>query len=77
MTSNINDLNSTLNLITGNLEKKKYSLASSRVERLFQLKITMSSNIKSLESLHSNILKEIKSEQNPIKNIMNSTFTKL
>ena len=77
LTSNINDLNSTLNLITGNLEKKKYSLASSRVEKLFQLKVTMSSNIKSIESLHSNILKEIKSEQNPIKNIMNSTFTKL
>ena len=47
--SNINDLNSSLNLITGNLEKKKYSLASSRIDKLFQLKNTMLTNIKSLE----------------------------
>ena len=77
LTSNINDLNSTLNLITGNLEKKKYSLATSRVEKLIQLRTTMSTNVKSLESLHLNALKEIKSEQNSNKKIMNSTSIKL
>ena len=55
LTSNINDLNSNLNLITGNLEKKKYSLATSRVEKLFLLKNTMSTNVKSIESLQLKI----------------------
>ena len=77
LSSNINDLNSNLNLITGNLEKKKYSLASSRVEKLFQLKNTMTTNIKSLESLQSKIIEEIKTEQISNKKILNSTFTKI
>ena len=75
--SNINDLNSSLNLITGNLEKKKYSLASSRIDKLFQLKNTMSTNVKSLETLQSNILQEIKSEQISTKKLLNSNFTKI
>ena len=77
LSSNINDLNSNLNLITGNLEKKKYSLAASRVEKLFQLKNTMTTNLKSLESLQINILQEIKSEQISAKKLFNSTFTKI
>ena len=75
--SNINDLNSNLNLISGNLEKKKYSLATSRVEKLFQLKNTMLTNIKSLETLQLNILQEIKSEKLSNKKSLNSTFTKI
>ena len=75
--SNINDLNSSLNLITGNLEKKKYSLASSRIDKLFQLKNTMSTNVKSLETLQSNILQEIKSEQISTKKLLNSNFSKI
>ena len=77
LSSNINDLNSSLNLITGNLEKKKYSLASSRIEKLFQLKNTMSTNIKSLETLQSNILQEIKSEQIATKKLLNSNLTRI
>ena len=75
LTSNINDLNSNLNLITGNLEKKKYSLAISRIEKLFQLKNTMSINIKSLESFHQKILEELKSEQIANKKAFNSKFS--
>ena len=74
--TNINDLNSNLNLISGNLEKKKYSLAASRIEKLFQLKNTMSLNIKSLESLQLKILGELKSEQLANKKILNSTMSK-
>ena len=77
LSSNINVLNSNLNLISGNLEKKKYSLATSRIEKLFQLNNTMSTNVKSLETLQLNILKEIKSEQIIIKKPLNSTFTKI
>ena len=77
LTSNINDLNSNLNLITGNLEKKKYSLATSRVEKLFLLKNTMSTNVKSIESLQLKILEEIKSEQIITKKVLNSTSSKI
>ena len=74
LTSNTNDLNSNLNLISGNLEKKKYSLASSRIEKLFQLKNTMTLNIKSLESLNQKILEQIKNEQINSKKVMSSTM---
>ena len=77
LTSNINDLNSNLNLITGNLEKKKYSLATSRIEKLFLLKNTMSTNVKSIESLQLKILEEIKSEQIITKKVLNSTMSKI
>ena len=76
LTSNTNDLNSNLNLISGNLEKKKYSLASSRVEKLFQLKNTMTLNIKSLESLNQKILEQIKNEQINNKKAMSSTISR-
>ena len=76
LSSNINDLNSNLNLITGNLEKKKISLASSRVEKLFQLKNTMSINVKSLESLQLSILQKMKLEQSSNKPVLYSTKTK-
>ena len=76
LTSNTNDLNSNLNLISGNLEKKKYSLASSRVEKLFQLKNTMTLNIKSLESLNQKILEQIKNEQINSKKAMSSTISR-
>ena len=74
LTSNTNDLNSNLNLISGNLEKKKYSLASSRIEKLFQLKNTMTLNIKSLESLNQKILEQVKNEQINSKKAMSSTM---
>ena len=77
LTSNANDLNSNLNLISGNLEKKKYSLAGSRIEKLFQLKNNMSLNIKSLENFNQKILDTIKSEQLANKKILNSTFSKV
>ena len=76
LNSNTNDLNSNLKLISGNLEKKKYSLAASRIEKLFQLKDTMTLNIKSLESFQIKILEEIKSEQFSNKKILNSTVSK-
>ena len=77
LTTNTNDLNSNLNLISGNLEKKKYSLAASRIEKLFQLKNTMTLNIKSLESLQQKILEQVKSEQMNNKKMLNSTMSKI
>ena len=77
LTTNTNDLNSNLNLISGNLEKKKYSLAASRIEKLFQLKNTMTTNIKSLESLQLKIIEQIKIEQMNNKKLLNSTMSKI
>ena len=77
LSSNISTLNSNLKLIAGNLEKKKYSLATSRIEKLYQVNNTMSTNVKSLETLQLNILKEIKTEQISSKKSLSSTFTKI
>ena len=60
LSTNLNDLNSNINLLKSNLEKKKYSLAISRIEKLTQLKDTMSNNIKYIDNFQQKILDEIK-----------------
>ena len=61
--SNINDIFTNLNLINSNIEKKKYSLASSRIEKLYQLKNTILINIKQLDNNQQKSLEELKYEQ--------------
>ena len=48
ISSNINDIFTSVNLINSNLEKKKYSLASSRVSKIISMKNITLSNIKLL-----------------------------
>ena len=38
ISSNINDIYSSINLVNSNIEKKKYSLASSRVSKIISMK---------------------------------------
>ena len=63
ISSNVNDIYSNLNLINSNLEKKKYSLAVSRVEKLMQIKNSILINIKQLDNNQQKLLDEIKYEQ--------------
>ena len=60
---NVNDLSNSLTTISGNLLKMKYSLASSRIDKLFQLKNTMVLNIKSLEILETRLSETLKIDQ--------------
>ena len=60
--SNINELNSSLAIISVNLKKQKYSLASSRLEKLFKLKDNMNLNINSLEKLEIKLSESLKSK---------------
>ena len=64
ISSNISELNSSLNIISGNLKKQKYSLASSRIEKLYKLKDNMNLNINSLEKLYTKISESLKSKKN-------------
>ena len=59
--SNINELNSSLTIISANLKKQKYSLASLRLEKLFKLKDNMNLNINSLEKLEIKMSNSLKS----------------
>ena len=70
LSTNLNDLNSNLNLLNSNLKKKKYSLAESRIEKLIQLKETMSINIKKIDNFQQEILDEIK-PKNDSKSLLN------
>ena len=60
---NTNDLSNSLSIISGNLLKMKYSLASARIDKLFQLKNTMVINIKSLEILETQLSETLKIDQ--------------
>ena len=60
---NINDIYSNLNLINSNIEKRKYSLVTSRIEKLFQIKNTILINIKQLDINQQKFLDELKNEQ--------------
>ena len=51
LSTNISELNSNLVIISGNLKKQKYSLASTRLEKLFKLKDNMNLNLNTLEKL--------------------------
>ena len=61
--TNINDIYSNLNLINSNIEKRKYSLVTSRIEKLFQIKNTILINIKQLDINQQKFLDELKNEQ--------------
>ena len=64
ITSNINDIYTGINLINSNLEKKKYSLASSRISKIINIKNNILSNIKQLETNQQKILEEFGNEKN-------------
>ena len=61
--TNINDIYTNLNLINSNIEKKKYQLAISRVEKLLQIKNMTLINIKQLDNNQQKFLDELKYEQ--------------
>ena len=75
ISSNINDIYTSVNLINSNLEKKKYSLASSRVSKIISIKNIFLSNIKLLETNHQKILEEIGQEKNKKLNSSSSNST--
>ena len=59
LNSNISELNINLNNINGNMKKKKYSLASKRIENLIKLKDKMVLNMNSLEIIKNNLFDNI------------------
>ena len=73
ISSNINDIYSGINLINSNIEKKKYSLASSRINKIIAIKNNLLSNIKLLETNQQKILDEFGNEKNNKFNNSNST----
>ena len=52
-----------MSLINSNLEKRKYSLATSRIEKLLQIKNTILINIKQLDNNQQKFLDELKNER--------------
>ena len=64
ISSNINDIYTGINLINSNIEKKKYSLASSRISKIINIKNNLLSNIKQLETNQQKILEEFGNEKN-------------
>ena len=75
ISSNINDIFTSVNLINSNLEKKKYSLASSRVSKIISMKNITLSNIKLLESNFQKILEEIVQDKTKKLNTSSSNST--
>ena len=75
ISSNINDIFTSVNLINSNLEKKKYSLASSRVSKIISMKNITLSNIKLLESNYQKILEEIVQDKTKKLNTSSSNST--
>ena len=63
LNTNINDIYTNINLINSNIEKRKYQLASSRVEKLLQIKNMILLNIKQLDNNQQKFLDELKYEQ--------------
>ena len=66
--TDISELNSNLIIISGNLKKQKYSLATSRLEKLFKLKDNMQLNINSLEKLENKFSDSLKINKNIVEN---------
>ena len=60
ISSNISLLNSSLNTISGNIKKQKYSLATSRLEKLSKIKDNINLNLSSLEKLESSLCESLK-----------------
>ena len=73
ISSNINDIYSSINLVNSNIEKKKYSLASSRISKIISIKNTIISNIKQLETSQQKILDEISFDKKNKKGKNNSS----
>ena len=63
LSSNIFELNSNLSIISGNLKKQKYSLASARLEKLFKLKDNMNLNLNILEKLEVKLNDSLKEKK--------------
>ena len=61
--TNISDIYTNLNLINSNIEKRKYSLASSRIEKILQIKNMILINIKQLDNNQQKLLDELKYDQ--------------
>ena len=64
LSSNISDIYSGLNIISGNIKKQKYSLASLRIEKLIKLKDNINLNINSLEKLEIKLTDILKVKSN-------------
>ena len=64
LSSNINDIYTNLNLINSNIEKKKYTLAVARAEKIFQIKNSILINIKQLDNNQQKLLDELKYDKN-------------
>ena len=64
LSSNINDIYTNLNLINSNIEKKKYTLAVARVEKILQIKNSILINIKQLDNNQQKLLDELKYDKN-------------
>ena len=64
LSSNINDIYTNLNLINSNIEKKKYTLAVARAEKIFQIKNSILINIKQLDNNQHKLLDELKYDKN-------------
>ena len=60
ISSNFSLLNSSLNIISGNIKKQKYSLAISRIEKLSKIKDNINLNLSSLEKLESTLCESLK-----------------
>ena len=77
ISSNINDIYTGINLINSNIEKKKYSLASSRISKIINIKNNLLSNIKQLETNQQKILEEFGNEKNNKFNNNSSSSNKI
>ena len=60
ISSNFSLLNSSLNIISGNIKKQKYFLAISRIEKLSKIKDNINLNLSSLEKLESTLCESLK-----------------
>ena len=71
ISSNFSLLNSSLNIISGNIKKQKYSLAISRIEKLSKIKDNINLNLSSLEKLESTLCDSLKINTETENNLSN------
>lgn len=71
ISSNFSLLNSSLNIISGNIKKQKYSLAISRIEKLSKIKDNINLNLSSLEKLESTLCESLKINTETENNLSN------
>ena len=64
LSSNINDIYTNINLVNSNIEKRKYTLAVGRVEKILQIKNSILINIKQLDNNQQKLLDELKYDKN-------------